>query len=255
MSDFDLQTHSLDAFLGGRIRLWQPKTGYRAGIDPVLLAASLNIVPGQSVLDLGCGAGQMLFCLSARVRDLTLVGLERQEEYASLAKRNGIENNVSLEIHHADLAELPAALRSQSFDHIVMNPPYYSKGAHSSARDTGRAMALGEDTPMDLWLSVAAKRLKPKGYVHAIQRADRLPELLAACDGRFGSVEVLPLAARSDRSPDRVILRARKDGRAPFRLHAAFVLHEGERHEGDRESYRSEVRAILREGATLPWPN
>lgn len=31
-----------DAFLGGRLRLLQPVQGYRAGVDPVLLAASVD---------------------------------------------------------------------------------------------------------------------------------------------------------------------------------------------------------------------
>ena len=31
-----------DAFLGGKLHLWQPRRGYRAGVDPVLLAASVE---------------------------------------------------------------------------------------------------------------------------------------------------------------------------------------------------------------------
>ena len=31
-----------DAFLGGRVTLLQPRRGYRAGTDPVLLAASVE---------------------------------------------------------------------------------------------------------------------------------------------------------------------------------------------------------------------
>ena len=46
-----------NAFLGGLVRLWQPRRGYRAGADPVLLAAAVPARGGQSVLDLGCGAG------------------------------------------------------------------------------------------------------------------------------------------------------------------------------------------------------
>ena len=54
ISDSDL---TRDAFLGGRLYLWQPRTGYRAGVDPVLLAASVPARRGESVLDLGCGVG------------------------------------------------------------------------------------------------------------------------------------------------------------------------------------------------------
>ena len=43
-----------DAFLDGRLRLWQPRTGYRAATDPVLLAAFVPARAGQRVLELGC---------------------------------------------------------------------------------------------------------------------------------------------------------------------------------------------------------
>lgn len=44
-----------DAFLGGRLRVWQPKSGFRAGVDAVLLAAAVPIRGGQSALELGPG--------------------------------------------------------------------------------------------------------------------------------------------------------------------------------------------------------
>ena len=67
-----------DAFLDGRVRLLQPKQGYRAATDPVLLAAAAAPKPGQTVLDLGCGVGAAAFCLAARASGLSLTGLELQ---------------------------------------------------------------------------------------------------------------------------------------------------------------------------------
>jgi len=57
-----------DALLGGRVRLLQAKVGYRAAIDPVLLAAAIPARAGQRVLDLGCGAGAASLCLAAAFR-------------------------------------------------------------------------------------------------------------------------------------------------------------------------------------------
>ena len=248
-------THfAADAFLGGQIRVWQPRKGYRAGVDPVLLAAAIPARPGQRVLELGCGAGQALFCLATRVPDLDLTGVELQPAYAELARRNSGENGMELRVVEADLSDLPDSIRQQQFHHVLANPPYYRKGAHSSAADAGRAAALGEQTLLDLWFETAARRLVPKGYLHMVQRADRLPDMLAGCDGRLGSIEVLPLAARTGRAPDLVILRARKDGRAPFRLHAPVILHRGAQHERDQDHYRPEIAEILRAGARLAWP-
>lgn len=255
MTRFQSDDLTRNGFLGGRIQLWQPRNGYRAGVDPVLLAAAVPAKAGQSVLELGCGAGAAILALHGRVPGLLLQGVELQPAYADLGQRNGAENDADLTVTCCDLTALPQDLRQMQFDHVIANPPYYRVGAHSSASDTGRRTALGEETPLALWVEVAARRLAPKGYLHMIQRTDRLPEILIACEGRLGSVQVLPLAARLGRSADLVILRARKAGKADFRLHAPLVLHEGARHEKDGDSYRAEIRAVLRDGAALPWPD
>ncbi|MGL4281517.1 MAG: methyltransferase, partial [Albidovulum sp.] len=52
-----------DGFLGGALRVWQPKAGYRAAMDPVLLAAVVPASAGETVLELGCGAGVASLCL------------------------------------------------------------------------------------------------------------------------------------------------------------------------------------------------
>lgn len=253
---FGADETSDDAFLGGRLHLLQPLRGYRAGIDPVLLAACVPARAGQSVLDLGCGAGAAMFCLGARVAGLHLTGVELQPAYADLARRNAQANGIEARIVCADLAALPTSLRQERFDHVIANPPYFRAGAYSVAQDAGRATALGGTNPsLADWIAVAARRLAPKGFLHMIQRAERLPELLAGCHGRLGSLEVLPLAARAGRAPDLVILRARKDGRAAFRLHRAQTLHQGATHQRDGDSYMPEIQDIFRNSAALVWPD
>lgn len=254
MAGFSDKDLSCDGFLGGALRLWQPRKGYRAGLDPVLLAAAVPARPGQSVLELGCGAGAAILCLGTRVPGMRLTGVELQPDYADLARRNADLNDQTLQVIQADLTDLPDDLRQLQFDHVIANPPYFRAGAHTGAADLGRQTALGGETPLKDWIAVAAKRLVPRGYLHVIQRTDRLPEMLNACTGRLGSVEVLPLAARQSRAPDLILMRARKGGKAGFRLHAPLVFHLGDRHEQDGESYVPEISAILRHGQALAWP-
>ena len=45
-----------DKFLGGAVTVVQPAKGYRAGMDAVLLAASLSARPGESLAEAGSGA-------------------------------------------------------------------------------------------------------------------------------------------------------------------------------------------------------
>lgn len=241
-----------DAFLGGRVHAWQPAKGYRAGTDPVLLAAACPAQAGDQVLELGCGVGVASLCLAARVDGLTLVGVERQHVYAELASRNAREADVALEVVEADLADLPTDLWQQSFDHVLANPPYFPPGAGSAAEDAGREVALREATPLAVWIATAHARLKPKGWLTLIQRTDRLPDVLAALEG-FGSISVLPLQSRAGRPPGRFLLRARKAGRAPFEQLAPLLMHDGAAHLKDGDSYSNEASGILRDGAAITW--
>lgn len=248
MSGFSANELTKDAFLGGKLHLLQPCDGYRAGIDAVLLAAAVQAEPGQRVLELGCGVGTAILCLGARVPDLVCTGVERQADMADLAAQNGQQG---LEVVCADLAALPLHVRDRQFDHVLANPPYYDRTASVSSKDTAREAAHGEHTPLAKWVSVAGKRLAPKGQATFIHRAERLPDLLGALPHDLGSVEVLPLTSRTGRVAERVILRARKNGRAAFRLHPPLILHQGAAHTQDGDSYVPRIRDVLRSGAPL----
>ncbi len=241
-------------FLSGRVTLWQPKDGYRAGVDPVLLAATIPAKPGQQVLELGSGAGAAFLCLAARVPDLTVHAVELQPEYAALAHRNTKDNGADATIWEADLTALPVELRQMQFDHVLANPPYFDRTASTAAQDAGRDVAMGEDTPLRLWIEVAAKRLAPKGTATFIHRAERLPDLLSGMQDVLGSLQVLPLQARAGRDANLVLVRGVKGGRAAFRLHAPVRLHEGDKHTQDGESYTAQISAVLRDGAALLFP-
>ncbi|MBU2118060.1 MAG: hypothetical protein KJ954_10740, partial [Alphaproteobacteria bacterium] len=55
-----------NGLLGGRVRLLQPRDGYRAGMDAALLAAAVAAQTGETVLEAGCGAGAVLCQVGAR---------------------------------------------------------------------------------------------------------------------------------------------------------------------------------------------
>ena len=239
-----------DAFLGGRLSIFQPKRGFRSGTDAVFLAAAVPAVAGDRVLELGCGAGVAALCLATRVPGLSVTGVERDVGMAGLARRNAEANGLALRVVEADLAALPSDLRAESFDHVLMNPPFFTAGTQS--RCAPRADARHEETPLEMWLDCAVRRLVPGGQLTVIQSADRLPDLLHGLDARVGSLSLRPLTGREGRPAGRLILTARKGGRGAFVLHPPFVLHEGRAHDGDSESYTVAAQAILRDGAGLP---
>ena len=239
---------SEDRLLGGRVRLSQPLAGYRAAIDPVFLAAAVPAEPGDSLLDLGCGAGAAALCLVARVPGSRVTGLEIQTELVRLAGDNARANGWGerfLPIA-GDVARPPPRLAPGGFHHVLCNPPQLSAGRARPVVDPGRDLANREGAArLDDWVTTALAMLRPKGSVAFIHRADRLDDLLVALSGRAGELVVFPLWPGEDRPAKRVIVRARKNAATPLRLAPGLVLH---RVDG---SFTPAAQAILREAKAL----
>src|SRR5579871_3449186 len=91
MSEFSGETTE-DAFLGGKLRLRQPKSGHRAGHDAMLLAAATPARPGDRVADLGAGVGAAGLAVARRVSAIDLVLVEGDDGLAALASANARAN-------------------------------------------------------------------------------------------------------------------------------------------------------------------
>lgn len=234
--------------LGGRVILYQPRQGYRAAIDPVLLAAAVPAQPGQRVLDLGCGAGAALLCLAARLPENSITGLERQPDAAALARRSILENGWAHRalVVEGDVATPLAALVPNSFHHIMTNPPFWPAGHHSQSPSAGKADSHGENqTNLADFVQAAVRLLRSRGTLTIIWPTERLDALLTLLPGRFGDITLLPLWPRPGQPAKRAIVQAKRDGRGPFRLLPGLALHTG-------TDYSAEATAILRDAAPLP---
>jgi tRNA1(Val) A37 N6-methylase TrmN6 len=82
-----------------------------------------------------------------------------------------------------------------------------------------------------------------------IHRADRLADLLALLADKAGSFRIRPVHPFADAPAKRVLLQARRGGKAPLVLLPALVLHE----RGAQAKHTDEAEAILRGDAVLGW--
>jgi tRNA1(Val) A37 N6-methylase TrmN6 len=234
-----------DALLGGRVRLLQPRRGYRIAVDAVLLAAAATATGHMKVLDLGAGVGAVGLCLAARMTDCTVLGIELQPALAELAERNARANKCADRVRTIvhDLARsLPADIGP--FDEVVTNPPYLAAAVADPSPDPVKALATVESSAdLARWLAVATDALKPAGCLTMVHRSDRLEDIVGHL-GRLGwgdiVVKRLPPAAR-------VLLRARRADTLHRREAAPLTLH---RPEG---GYTDEAEAILRHAAPLDF--
>jgi tRNA1(Val) A37 N6-methylase TrmN6 len=220
--------------LGGRVRLLQPARGYRVAVDPVLLAAAVPLGgPGRvtRVLDAGLGTGAAALCLLARAPgEVHVTGLEIDPDMAALATRSAALNGMAerLAVVLGDVTTPPETVTTAPFDAVLTNPPYHESG--TPPPDRGRAGAHAATVPLARWIGACLDRLRPKGRLVVVHRADHLDALLAALAGRAGAAEIIPLWPGPDRDgmarpARRVIVRARRDVRGAATLWPGLVLH------------------------------
>ncbi|MGB4100668.1 MAG: methyltransferase [Alphaproteobacteria bacterium] len=231
-----------DKFLGGKITLTQPRHGYRAAIDPVLLAAAVTAMPGQKVLDLGCGAGAAMLCLAARVPGLVITGVELQASFAELAAENAAYHSdiAMFHVKPGDARKLSRTIAANSFDHVMANPPFHDQKSHDpgprATKNLAQAMSVDD---LNAWVKSAHGRLKHRGVLTMIYRADGLPDLLAAMYGKFGGITVLPLWPKAGVPAKRILIRGMKDSKAPFSVLTGMTLHATD------GAYHSEIKEIF----------
>ncbi|MBF0247275.1 MAG: methyltransferase [Alphaproteobacteria bacterium] len=220
-----------DRLLGGHVILRQPADGYRAAVDPVLLAASLRARAGETALDLGCGVGAAMLSAAARLDGVRFDGLELQPHLAALARSNAAANGVQdrVRVFTGDILAPPAEIRPDGYHHVFANPPYLGAERGNPPPDPSKRAAHVEgDAGLGDWVRQALKFCRTKGSITFIQRADRLAELLAHLDGPAGEIVVFPLWPRAGQPAGRVIVRARKGIRTPLALAPGLALHEAD---------------------------
>jgi tRNA1(Val) A37 N6-methylase TrmN6 len=221
-----------DAFLGGRLRLRQLKSGHRAGHDAMLLAAATAAAPGNRVVDFGAGVGAAGLAVARRVGTIDLVLVEIDVTLAALARANAAANALPAEVVVLDVAAsaesfAAAHLTPDSAEIVLMNPPFNDSARHRASPDRAREVAhVATATTLESWVHAARRILKPKGVLMLIWRADGLAEVLSALDRGFGSIELLPVHANLTAPAIRILLRAVKGGRAPMQIHASLLLND-----------------------------
>jgi tRNA1Val (adenine37-N6)-methyltransferase len=235
----DAITH--DTLLRGRVRLLQPRHGFRSSLDPILLAGFVE-PPFGRFLDLGCATGALAFLLLAKDPAATGVGVEIQPRLAELAARGCEANGFAsrFEVLKTDVRS-PGLLPARAFDLIATNPPFRPLGTGVLPPLSEKAMANHEVTlALGEWLDIALGGLAFGGRLAVIFPFDREKELrdglqvrgLFVCRSRA----VVPEAGQP---PKRVLVEARTQA-AREQVEPALIVHH-------HQSYTEEVRRMLGE--------
>lgn len=209
----------------GSLDLWQPRDGFRATTDAVLVAAAVD-GSSRRVAELGGGGGAASLALARRCPEVKITAIERDPLMASLLSRNITENAMQdrLDAVPADIHDVAGPLAGQ-YDYVFFNPPYNDEASSLSGDSRRRDAMAGDD--LHGWIRVAAQLLVDRGGMTMISRADRLEMILQGCaDARLGEIVIRAVHGRGDQPAIRLLLAARKSVQGPMVILPPLVLRD-----------------------------
>ena len=205
----DLQLHGL--------KLIQKKSGFRFGMDSVLLAHFAKIRPKDLVADFGTGTGILPLLLIGRNKGAHFTCFEIQEEYAEMALRSILLNDLEkhVEIIHGDAAKAYEKIKPCSMDAVICNPPYAVPGSALSSPYASRALARNQESDtMKGFLKSAFRILKGRGRFITIYPAPRMLHIMQMMQQAHLEPKYFQLVYPEENKPaNLVLIEAVKDAK------------------------------------------
>jgi putative methylase len=105
--------------------------------EVIQFALAREDIAGRSVVDLGCGNG--VLAIAAKVSGATrVVGVDVDSKSIEVARRNAERAEVDIEWRRADVTSV-----RETFDTVVMNPPFGAQTRHADRPFLEIAMSVG----------------------------------------------------------------------------------------------------------------
>tara|TARA_Y100000590_G_scaffold424316_1_gene531037 strand:- start:1475 stop:2200 length:726 start_codon:yes stop_codon:yes gene_type:complete len=235
---------SLDNFLDGKIKIYQPKNGYRAGLDAILLASSLKVFNKCKILDIGSGTGVISLFIASKYKNVEIVGIEKNFKYYSLSKKSLKINKLKSKIKflHKDFKSIV----NMKSDIIVSNPPWFKKNSTYKSKNSLLNDAKIESIKLDLWIKKVLINLNSKGEYYTIFPYRRIKEIINILKIHFKSVEVYPLSSFKNKPPDKAIIFAKRSGKeCSCHEYDSIIIHKKDKR------FMKNIDGILKKGNSL----
>ena len=243
-----LKNERIDYMYSDDLKIIQNKSSFSFSLDTLLLAATAKdaIKDNSKVADLCAGncAATMYMAYFNRAK---YDAVEIQEEVASQAERSIALNNMEnrIQVFQKNVKDAPAFLRKDSYDVIVVNPPYFKVAQnHKVNPDPAKAIARHEILiNLEEIISVASALLKMKGKLFMVHRPERLNEIAYFCLKHDLSIKLVqPYVSHRGENCNLIIIEAVKHtGSDGLVLRDAIEVHD------KNGNYLPAIERIIRE--------
>lgn len=213
------EDETLDDLQLNGINIIQKKSGFRFGVDAVILANFAKVKNGAKVIDLCTGTGIIPLIIAGKTKAKDIIGVEIQECFAEMAGRSVALNNLEERMRFVcgDLKDKEMLKSLGRADVVTVNPPY--KLMNSGIKNPNDTLAIARhEIKCSLEDVISSSRiiLKDNGRLYIVHRPERLADIF--CLMRKYKIEpkrVRMVHPSANKAPNIVLVEGQRDGR-PF---------------------------------------
>lgn len=221
---------SIDDLQLNGLRLIQKKSGFRFGVDAVLLSDFANVKKKHRVLDLCTGTGIVPFLIHGKYSPKEVWGVEIQEEMVEMANRSSQLNNTVdiVKFKCADLKDKGLVNELGRFDIVTVNPPYKLNNAGILNPNDKLAIARHEILcNLEDVIVSARKLLADNGRMFIVHRPERLADIFGLM--RKYNIEpkrVKMIHPSAKKAPNIVLVEGQRDGGAFLKWEEPLYVYD-----------------------------
>lgn len=229
------ENERIDYMLGEQLKIIQDGQSFAFSLDTLLLAywAKEAIKNRSKVVEL-CSGNAAASLYMAAFNKAHYDDVELQEDIVSKARLSVELNDMQdrITVHQGNVKDAGSFLRKDSYDVVVVNPPYFKAPAgHKLNPDRSKAIARHElEINLEEIIAVSAGLLKMKGKMFMVHRPERLGEIINYGFKHDLAVKtVQPFVSRRGQDANLVIVEAVRSGKGDgLVLRDAIEVHEAD---------------------------
>lgn len=214
------------------MRILQKNSGFRFGMDAVLLSDFARVEENDRVADFGTGTGILPLLLAGRGRGRHIDAFEIQYDMADMARRsvalNGLEERIC--IHAMPVEEADSAVAPGTLDAILCNPPYGLPG--TTLLNPQEALSIARHQTKEglkAWFAMAYRLLRGKGRFAMIYPAPRMLEAMQALEkARLAPKRFRLIYPHADKPANLVLIEAMKDAKPMLHPEPPLIVYEAD---------------------------
>ena len=220
-----MSIYTKDHLLDGKIVYFQPKLGYRSGIEPIILASQANN-KDKTILDLGSGCGPISLILAHRFANAEIVGLENNTFHLELSQKSKIENKFSnIEFKNEDVCKFNKDYMSY-FDLVLSNPPFFFENQIIKSKNDSiiNAKYISKEKSQK-WFKNLIHYIKDTGRALIINRFENIDFMLGVFSLFNVIVEITPILSFKDNKPKNVLISLKKNEKYVEKTKNEIIIH------------------------------